>query len=180
MRDERWKIESSSLQHENPYFSVMRSDVIVPDGTHRDYYSIQFERPAVGIVACRGSEVLLIHQYRFIVDEFVWAIPSGGTSEGESLGAAALRELEEETGYTAETITPFMHCYASYGCSNQRFEIFKAEGLTKLDTAFDSTEVLSIRWFKRDELSDVIQKNGIVDSLSLSPLLRLLLEGDGR
>ncbi|MDQ2841656.1 MAG: NUDIX hydrolase [Acidobacteriota bacterium] len=178
MRRESWQIASSAARHENPYFSVVQSDVVVPDGTHRDYYTIAFPRPAVGTIALRGDEVLLIRQFRFIIDEFVWAIPSGGTAEGEEPAHAALRELEEETGYTARCIKPFMHCYASYGCSNQRFEIFLANGLEQLEAGFDLTEVLDIRWFKRSELREMIDNNGIVDNLSLSPLLLLLLRGD--
>jgi NADH pyrophosphatase NudC (nudix superfamily) len=68
-----------------------------------------------------------------------------------------------------------MHCYASYGCSNQRFEIFLADHIRKLDSDFDRSEVLDTRWFSRAELRALIDKNGIVDNLSLSPLLLFLL-----
>jgi ADP-ribose pyrophosphatase len=67
------------------YFSVELQEVTVPDGTTRTYYTIQFPRPAIGIVVRRGTDILLLRQYRFIVDEYVWAIPSGGVSEGESV-----------------------------------------------------------------------------------------------
>src|SRR5581483_1702317 len=100
MKNPHWQITHSRPAHQNPYFSVVESDVVIPGGEHREYYTISFPRPAVGIVARRGEEVLLIHQYRFIVDEFVWAIPSGGASDSEPLTVAARRELEEETGYT--------------------------------------------------------------------------------
>ena len=178
MKHSNWFVRSSAPRHENPYFSVVQSDVVVPGGSHRDYYTIAFPRPAVGIIAKRGNEVLLIYQFRFIIDEFVWAIPSGGVAEGEPPVEAARRELEEETGYTAQSIEPLMHCYASYGCSNQRFEIFVADGLTKLETGFDPTEVIEVRWFGRKELRELIDRNGVVDNLSLSPLLLWLFRGD--
>ncbi len=177
MKHEGWRITSSAARHENPHFSVLQSEVVVPDGSRRDYYTIAFPRPAVGVIPQREGEILLIRQFRFIVDEFVWAIPSGGVAEGESSSDAAMRELEEETGYTAQFLKPFMHCYASYGCSNQQFEIFLADGIAPLESDFDRTEVLDVRWFKRDELLELIDANGIVDNLSLSPLLLLLLRG---
>ncbi|HEY7980440.1 MAG TPA: NUDIX hydrolase [Candidatus Eremiobacteraceae bacterium] len=160
----------------NPYFSVLLQDVVVPDGSHRSYFTLHFPTPAVGIVARRGTDVLLLKQYRFIVDEYVWAIPSGGVAEGETPRDAAQRELLEETGHTARSLSPLMHCYASYGCSDQRYEIFLADGLEESGSPIDGNEVLEIRWFSKEELLVLIAANGIVDNLSLSPLLLVLLE----
>ena len=171
---ELWEVKSSVARYTNPYFSVLQSDVVVPDGTHRDYYTISFPRPAVGVVARRGTDVLLIRQYRFIVNEFVWAIPSGGVSKGEQSIEAAKRELEEETGYRAVSMQPLMHCYASYGCSDQRFDIFLANEVVAGEKDFDRTEVLDVRWFGREEVVELIERNGVVDNLSLSPLLLML------
>lgn len=162
----------------NPYFSVLLQHVTVPDGTHRTYYTLDFPAPAVGIVARRGTDVLLLRQYRFIIDEYVWAIPSGGSAVGETPHAAAARELLEETGYTARSMSPLMHCYASYGCSNQRYDIFLAEDLEDSGSPIDANEVLDVRWFTREELLALIRANGIVDNLSLSPLLLVLLEDE--
>lgn len=170
---------TAKLRHsllETPYFSVLLHDVTVNDGTSREYYTIDFPGPAVAVVPCRGDEILLLRQYRFIVDEYVWALPSGGIAQGETAAQAARRELLEESGYDASEMEPLIWCYASYGCSNQRFETFIARGLERADRAFDGNEVLETRWFSRRAVRDLIRQNGIVDNLSLSPLLFLLLE----
>ncbi len=161
----------------NPYFSVLLQDVTVPDGSKRTYYTIHFTGPAVGVVATRGSDVLLIRQYRFIVDEFVWAIPSGGVIQGETAEAAAKRELHEETGYSVSSVEPLLRCYASYGCSDQSFEIFLAKDPVLGPGVIDANEVINTRWFSRQELLELVLTNGIVDNLSLSPLLIVLLQG---
>lgn len=171
---------SSTLRRsllETPYFSVLLHDVRVTDGSHREYYTIDFPGPAVAIVPCRDDEILLVRQYRFIVDEYVWAIPSGGVAPGERLLDAAHRELLEETGYRSEQIEPLLWYYASYGCSNQRFETFVARDLTLTGDAFDPNEVMDTRWFSRDEVARLIRENGVVDGLSLAPLSFVLLEG---
>ena len=64
-----------------------------------------------------------------------------------------------------------MHCYASYGCSDQRFEIFLADEVRRLDARPDANEVIEARWFSRDDVVALIDRNGIVDNLSLSPIL---------
>ena len=56
--------------------------------------------PAVGVVCWRGDEVLLIRRGR-APRQGEWSIPGGKVERGESLHAAAVRELYEETGVTA-------------------------------------------------------------------------------
>lgn len=170
-----WKNDVVDTLTRNTYFAVLLQNVTVPDGTQRTYYTIKFPRPSVGIVVRRGTEYLLVRQYRFIVDEYVWAIPSGGVAENETFEEAAVRELREETGCRARELKPLLDCYASYGCSDQRFIIFLAEDVESDSGDWDSNEVISHRWFTRDQLIQLINENGIVDNLSLSPLLLVLL-----
>jgi ADP-ribose pyrophosphatase YjhB (NUDIX family) len=160
---------------QNPYFSVVKKRLNLYDGSTSQYYIIDFPRPAVGVLATRGTDVLLIRQYRPIVDEYVWAIPSGGVGVDETLSEAAARELEEETGFRATSLVHWLNCYASYGCSNQRFEIFWTSDALETERGFDRAEVIEIRWFTESELRELIQCNGVVDNLSLSPLLLFLL-----
>lgn len=170
-----WEIRSTVTLHQNPYFSVLQQDVMANGTTPMNFFSIAFPRPAVGVVARRGTDILLLRQYRFLVDEYVWAIPSGGVADGESLAQAAAREFREETGMVAGSLKPLLGCYASYGCSNQRFEIFLTTDVQAGPGRFDQTEVLSVHWFSRDEVIGLIRENQIVDNLSLSPILLALM-----
>lgn len=174
-QSKKWQSKLRAIVLENPWFSVQEQDVVLPTGQNLLYYTIRFPRPAVGIVVRRGDEYLLIHQYRFIVDEFVWAIPSGGVGEGESLETAARRELLEETGYEAGPLTHLHSYYASFGSTDQRFEIFLAEEPKLVSDRFDENEVISRRWFHRDDIVALIGRNGVVDGLSLTALLLVLL-----
>jgi len=73
----------------------------------------------------------------------------------ETPAEAAARELEEESGYRARSLVPWMNCYASYGCSDQRFEIFWTSDAAETERGFDPAEVIEIRWFNRTELREL-------------------------
>jgi len=175
-----WTCELVRTLTRNPWFGVVEQKVTRPDGSTIPYFTIDFPRPSVGIVVRRGDDFLLIRQYRFIVGEFVWAIPSGGVEPGEDPAAAAGREMEEETGYRAQG--PLRHLfgyYPSYGCGNQRFELYLADDPVRVRETLDPQEVMSAQWFSRREVAAMIARNEIVDGLSLTPLLALLLEDAG-
>src|SRR3989442_2889832 len=91
-----WQVRGTSTLHRNPYFSVLQQEVLVNREKQIDFYSIWFPRPAVGMVARRGTELLLLRQYRFLVEEDVCAIPSGGVAHGESVEVAAAPAVPEE------------------------------------------------------------------------------------
>lgn len=59
--------------------------------------------PCVGVVCLRGAEVLLIKRGK-PPREGQWSIPGGRMEWGETVTAAALRELREETGVEAELL----------------------------------------------------------------------------
>jgi 8-oxo-dGTP pyrophosphatase MutT (NUDIX family) len=174
-QSKKWQSKVRGVVAENPWFSVLEQDVVLPTGESLLYHTVRFPRPAVGIVVRRGEEYLLIHQYRFIVDEFVWSIPSGGVGEGESPDAAVRRELLEETGYEVGPLTHLHHYYPSFGSTDQRFEIFLAEEPKLVSDRFDENEVISRRWFHRGEIVALIGRNGVLDGLSLTALLLVLL-----
>lgn len=176
-RGNGWKVELLDTLTRNPYFGVVLQKVTRPDGGTVPYYTIDFPNRAVGVVVRRGSEFLFIRQYRFIVDEHVWAIPSGGAEKGEDPAEAAAREMEEETGYRpSRPLRHLLGYYPSYGCGNQRFELFLAEDPVQVRDTLDPREVMDTRWFQRDEVLRMIRRNEIVDGLSLTPLLLLLLQ----
>lgn len=171
--EKNWSVEDREELTRNAWFRVLKSRVKMPDDRRTTYYTVDHLKGAVGVVARREGEILLIRQYRFIIDEFVWAIPSGGVEKGEDLASAAGRELVEESGYRAGKISPLMSYYPSYGSGNQEFHLFLGEEVSAEPEPFDANEVLEVRWFPQEEVKRMIFANHIVDGLSLTPLLFL-------
>ncbi len=81
--------------------------------------------------------VILVSQYRVPLGRFSLEIPAGligdeAGKEGEEAASAALRELEEETGYRAERMENLGEFYSSPGMVSECFTLLRAHGLTKV------------------------------------------------
>jgi ADP-ribose pyrophosphatase len=76
------------------------------------------------------GRVCLLRNHRFIMDEVLWEIPAGTLEPGEPVETAAVRELMEETGYTAAAWHKLAEFYPSPGVLSEKTHLFVAQGLT--------------------------------------------------
>ena len=83
----------------------------------------------------------------------------------------ALRELKEETGYTAESIEYLLTITPSCGYSNGLLYIYLCKGLTPGDVDWDDTEDLDIYEYEADEIIDMIKSNQIIDAKTIAGVL---------
>jgi ADP-ribose pyrophosphatase len=91
---------------------------------------------AAVILAVDDGHVILVEQYRVPIGARCLELPAGlvgDEEEGEAVEAAAIRELEEETGYRAERVTELGRFFASPGMSSEGFTLLRAEGLDRVD-----------------------------------------------
>jgi len=90
---------------------------------------------AAVILAVDAGHVLLVEQYRVPLGRNCLELPAGligDETEGEAVETAAIRELEEETGYRAARMTDLGLFYSSPGMASEGFTLLKAEGLDKV------------------------------------------------
>ena len=83
----------------------------------------------------RGEDpqVLMIRQYRYAADGYMFEIPAGRLDVGESPRDCAVRELKEETGCTAEQMEPLHTMYTTPGFTDEKIHpIFQQLALQQL------------------------------------------------
>lgn len=89
---------------------------------------------AAVIVAIDDGHVILVEQFRVPLGKNCLELPAGlvgDDSAGEAAATAAIRELEEETGYRAARMTDLGHYFSSPGMVSEGFTLFRAEGLER-------------------------------------------------
>ena len=77
-----------------------------------------------------NGDVVLLRNFRFVLNETLWEVPAGTVEPDEPLLDCAKRELLEETGYTAKQWKSLGYLYASPGVLDEKLHLFVAEHLT--------------------------------------------------
>ncbi|MET3472265.1 ADP-ribose pyrophosphatase [Novosphingobium sp. 1529] len=94
-------------------------------------------RAAVILAITDAREIILVEQFRVPLGRPCIELPAGligddDSSAGEDAGLAALRELEEETGYRATRMEPLGEFWSSPGMVSESFTLFRAHGLARV------------------------------------------------
>ena len=100
-----------------------------------EYVSRTRNISAAVILAIHEGQVILVEQYRVPIGAYCLELPAGligDDDEGEEVELAAIRELEEEAGYTAAQMVDLGRYYSSSGMSSEGFTLLRAEGLTRI------------------------------------------------
>ncbi len=139
----------------------------------RDYYVID-DGARVGILAMDGDRVLLVRQYRFLLNGLSWEIPGGKVHEDESLDDAARRELREETGYECDSLTPLLSYEVGLDIRNNPTSIFLAAEIRRVGE-FDA-EIVETRLVLFDQCMRMVKDGEIKDVFTISALFARELE----
>lgn len=154
------------------FFKVKKDKVKLPDGKTTDYYSMQINEVVSVLAITDKNEVLMCEQYRHPIEKVTCECPAGLVEEGEDLEAAARRELEEETGYTARKLKKLGAYYPKAGVSNLKIHCFLATGLKKdKKQKLDPSEFIDVKLVPLEELTKKILTNEHQDSSSTIAVL---------
>ena len=101
-----------------------------------------------------GDKALVTSEFRYTVNEYITDLPSGLVDPDESVIETAIRELQEETGYTDPKITYVLpESYSSVGMTNERVQVVFMTVNEKNRTSVTHVggEQLESKWVTKDE-----------------------------
>ena len=167
-----WKTASSRPVYANPWIRVREDVAELPDGRTTIY----------GVVECAGAvgilpfvdldTVLLVGQYRYVVGDFFWEMPTGAAHAGEDLEATAQRELGEEAGYEAGRLVYLGSFHTSKSILHEEAHLYLAEDLRPASRPPDPTEFIERRVFPFAEALAMVERGEIKDSMTIVAVLR--------
>ena len=160
--------------YQGPIFKVVQDQVELPEGKGQAQRDLIFHNGAVAVIAITPeNKMILVKQYRKAIEATSYEIPAGKLEVGENADphAAALRELEEETGYTGqlELVYDF---YSAIGFCNEKIKLYKASQLTKVENPRpqDEDETLQLFEVSLEEANQLLQNGDICDAKTIMAL----------
>ena len=119
-----------------------------------------------------NGDVYCVRQYRYAVEEHVLEVPAGKLNAGEEPLHCAVRELSEETGFTAEHMRFLGDFYPSPGYCKERLYLYLATGLKKGQAHLDEGEFLDVEKYSLDTLVDMVMNNELTDAKTIIAILK--------
>ena len=126
-----WQFRRREVRFENDIYCLREDDVELEGGKKIKYAYLERDEAVIIVPVTSAGEVVLLKQYRYPVDEWCLEVPAGGTHDsGEaSLEEVVRKELREEVGATAKSLTHVGFFYSANSMSDEKCHVYLAEGV---------------------------------------------------
>lgn len=150
-------------------------DVKLPNG-NTSKRELVLHNGAVAVCGLTAEkEVPLVKQFRKPAEKCLWEIPAGKLEKDEAREKAAMRELEEETGYQTNELKWITDMYGSPGFSNEKLSIYFADNLQPGKMNPDEDEFLEVKSFSIEKIKQMLKEGEFEDAKTIIALQHLLL-----
>lgn len=116
-------------------------------------------------------QVLLIRQYRYAAEGYLYEIPAGRLNPGEDPPSCAARELKEETGCTAARVERLFTMYTTPGFTDEKIHVFMASGLESGESSLEADEFLDLHPMPLSRALAMVEAGEIQDAKTALGLL---------
>jgi ADP-ribose pyrophosphatase len=168
MPSENSKVLAHDVVYDGRIFTVARDRVRLPNGHEGTMEVVHHHGSVVLLPMPDDDHVILVKQYRYAVDEWLWELVAGSLEPGEDPAAGARRECEEETGLIPARVEFLGSYYPTPGYCDEKMNFFKVTGLRapaegQHAASPDDDEDLETRTFSLDEVRQMIRRLELED-----------------
>jgi ADP-ribose pyrophosphatase len=174
-------LKRADLIHQGRIVRLEQHTVEFPDGSEGTLDVVRHPGAAAVVPflddpAVQDPRILLIRHFRHAAGGWLWEIPAGKLDAGEQAHPerCAHRELQEETGYSAESVTHLLSIVTTPGFSDEVIHLYMATGLNKGQHSREADEFMELHEFSLSKVNNMIRNKEITDGKSLVALLFVL------
>ncbi len=177
-----WEVLESEYLHREPWLTVRREKLKMPDGRIvPNYYILDYDNWINIIATTKDGKFVMVEQYRHGIEKVCMEICAGVVEKSDtSLLEAAKRELLEETGYGNGTWTEFMKLSPNASACSNYSTCFLAKDVELVSDhqTLDDSEDLAVHLFTYDEIKKMLLNGEILQATMAAPLWKYIYENE--
>lgn len=174
-----WEVLKSEYLFTEPWFTVRRDTVQLPNG-HRipSYYVTEYPDWVNVIAITKAQQLVFVRQYRHGIGSVHFELCAGVCEEKDASPLiSAQRELMEETGYGNGVWVEYMTLSPNPSTVKNVTHCFLARDVEKIrEPRLENTEDLSVHLFSCEEVKKMLENDEIKQSLMAAPLWKFMAE----
>jgi len=173
------KFEEKTIQTKRVFkgkvISLQVDDVLLPNGKESKREIVKHPGAVAVIALTADDRIVFVEQYRKPLERSLLELPAGKMEPNEAAEKTARRELEEETGYTTESLTYITSFYTSPGFADELIHLYYTDRLIRLKepVALDEDEFVEVRYLTLEEAEQCVVNQEIYDAKTAYALLYL-------
>jgi ADP-ribose pyrophosphatase len=163
-----WKTISRTIERKNPWWTYFLDAFEMPGGKRGEYHSVHTNGSSMVVPVLPDGKILVVNQYRYLVNRESVEFPCGSVKDGSSYEQTAAHELQEETGYRAETISLAGMFNPYNGVTDEFCRVYVAHGLTYVGGVPDETEEFELKVWSPDDIDARIRDGSLWDGMTIA------------
>lgn len=167
---------SSQTVFEGTILTVKKDQVLLEDGTQAHRELVENSGGVCVLALNPAGEVLLVRQYRYAMGKELLELPAGKLEKGEDPKAAAMRELEEETGYRCEELLDLGVFHPSVAYLREKMHMFAAVKTSLSVQHLDEGEFLSVETMPLEKLVKGVLSGEVEDGKTCLAVLKFWMK----
>lgn len=162
---------SSHIPFECAWYRIRQDEVVFPDGSVGQYNVVEVANCVFVVPITSDNQLVLIHQYRYPVQQWVWEVPAGAVKAEQTPLQAAQEELREEIGGTSDDWLYLGEIQTANGRANEIGHVFLAKNVQLGVSAHESAEIITVHPLPIAQVRMMIFSNQLQDAPSALAIL---------
>lgn len=166
-----YEVVDSQCVYKGKVMDIYRDKVTMPNGYVTVRETVARGNAVAIIPVDNEGNIIFVRQYRHATRSMVLEIPAGMIEKNEAPAVAAMRELEEETGYKCAQPVFISDVYMAIGICTEKVYFYIAENLTEGVMNPDPDEFIEIEKYSVDKAVEMVFKSEIHDVKTMAGIL---------